>query len=322
MELFLTTLSRMGFLFIFLACGYLICKLKLIPDNSQKVLSKLENMLFIPALMLGTFMNQFTVEKLGTAGRILILSVILEIIIIPLAIVISGLIYGKGYLKKIATYGLSFANFGFMGNAVMQELFPEIFLEYTVFTLPLWIFIMLWGVPYLLMADDGEKKLTLLQRLKPLLNPMLIAMLVGMILGLSGISSYVPAFCTDAIDTMGSLMSPIAMILTGITVANSSIVTLLSKKRVYLLSVIRLLAFPLVFMGIFSLVPTGAVIDQTFLITATAAISMPLGLNTIVVPGAYGKDTTDAASMALISHAMSIVTIPLIFMLFTLIFGT
>jgi predicted permease len=44
-------------------------------------------------------------------------------------------------------------------------------------------------------------------------------------------------------------------------------------------------------------------------------LAMPLGLNTIVVPGAYGKDTTDAASMALISHILSIITIPIIFML-------
>ena len=42
-------------------------------------------------------------------------------------------------------------------------------------------------------------------------------------------------------------------------------------------------------------------------------LAMPLGLSTIVVPAAYGKDSTAASSMALISHLLSCITIPLIF---------
>lgn len=40
---------------------------------------------------------------------------------------------------------------------------------------------------------------------------------------------------------------------------------------------------------------------------------MPLGLNTIVIPSAYGKDTSVAAGMAVISHLLAVVTIPVIF---------
>lgn len=43
------------------------------------------------------------------------------------------------------------------------------------------------------------------------------------------------------------------------------------------------------------------------------ATAMPLGLNTVVFPAAYGGDTTPGASMALISHLMSIITIPIMF---------
>ena len=46
---------------------------------------------------------------------------------------------------------------------------------------------------------------------------------------------------------------------------------------------------------------------------------MPLGLNTIVVPAAYGKDTSVAAGMALVSHLLSCITIPVIFMLYELL---
>ena len=315
LNLFSTTLDRMVYLFLFIALGYALMKMKLLPDNTNTVLSKLENLLFLPALMLSTFMGSFTTEMLAVSGKLLFLSFCLEMLVIPLAILGARLCFKGDYLRKIATYGLSFSNFGFMGNAVMQALFPEIFLEYSVFTLPLWIIIMLWGVPYLLISDSSDKKLTLKARLKPLLNPMIICMLIGMVLGLTGVAAVLPTSICDVITVTGSCMSPIAMLLTGITVAKTSLPLLLKKPRVYILTGIRLLLFPLLFIGIFAFIPKGSIITETFLICAAASLAMPLGLNTIVVPGAYGKDTTDAASMALISHILSIITIPIIFML-------
>lgn len=44
-------------------------------------------------------------------------------------------------------------------------------------------------------------------------------------------------------------------------------------------------------------------------------VAMPLGLNAVVVPAAYGKDTSVAAGISIISHVISCATIPLIFYL-------
>ena len=41
---------------------------------------------------------------------------------------------------------------------------------------------------------------------------------------------------------------------------------------------------------------------------------MPFGLNTIVIPSAAGKDTTVAAGLAVLSHLLSCITIPIVFM--------
>ena len=42
----------------------------------------------------------------------------------------------------------------------------------------------------------------------------------------------------------------------------------------------------------------------------------PLGLNTIVYPAAYGGDTKTGASMTMISHVLSVITIPLMYLVF------
>ena len=40
--------------------------------------------------------------------------------------------------------------------------------------------------------------------------------------------------------------------------------------------------------------------------------SMPLGLNTIVYPAAYGIDETPGAAMAIISNLIGLVTVPVL----------
>ena len=107
-------------------------------------------------------------------------------------------------------------------------------------------------------------------------------------------------------------MSPLAMILTGFVVADFSIKKLASVKRIYLASILRLIVLPLAFVLILKLLKT----DDTIVMLTLCATAMPLGLNTVVFPAAYGGDTTLGASMALISHLISIVTIPIMFSLF------
>ncbi len=323
MNFLIPVLNQMICLFAFILLGYALYKLHIVPENAMVTLSKLESWLFIPCLVMGTFLSNFTVEKLKSAGTLLLLSTVLLAVMIGIALIVSKLIYkNDAYLRKVAIYGLTFANFGYMGNAIMSGVFPEIFMEYMVFVIPLWIAIYLWGVPVLLIADDsqeGDKKPTLAQRLKPLLNPMLIAMLIGMLLGITGLGAHIPDSMISVIRISGDCMSPVAMLLTGMTVAAADLRSMLTKPRTYILSAVRLIAIPLLFIAVFAMIPKGELINRTFLICAMASLSMPLGLNTIVVPGGYGKDTTDAAGMALISHTLSIITIPLIFMLFSVV---
>lgn len=314
MSVFATTLNQMAFLFSFILIGYILSKGKLIPDNAQATLSKLENYIFIPALVLGTFMDNFTVSTLSTAWRLLLFSLALALVAIGISMVVVRLCTKDKYVRSIFLYGLSFSNFGFMGNAIVSALFPDVFLEYIIFTLPLWTLIYLWGVPVLLMGDHN-KKMKLSQRLKSFLNPMFICMLIGMLIGLMNVK--LPAFVSTAVSSAGSCMSPIAMLLTGMTIAKSKLGEIVKIKSVYVVSIFRLILYPLLFIGAGILVRMAGIhIEETFFICALCALAMPLGLNTIVIPSAYGKDTKVASGMALISHLLGCITIPIIFALY------
>lgn len=306
MSVFVSTLNQTAFLFGFIIIGFILAGRKILPEGSAAVLSKLENTVFIPALVMGTFIENFTIERISSAWQLLVISSVIALIAVPFAIFISKAVTKDKYIQKIYTYGLSFSNFGFMGNAVVSSLFPDIFFEYLIFTLPLWILIYLWGVPRLLIADSGKKQ-TFRESLKSFVNPMFVAMLIGMIIGLLKIP--LPAWTVSLITVSGNCMSPVAMILTGIVVSSISLKKTFTNVRIYIISIVRLIIMPLVFVWLASFFN----IPQSIYICALCSLAMPLGLNTIVIPSALGKDTTIAAGMAIISHLLSCITIPLIF---------
>lgn len=310
MTVFFSTLQQMAFLFLLIVIGYIVARVNAVPENAPGVLSKLENNVFIPALVFGTFLQQFTTERITTSWQYLLGGFAVLAISIPASMLCARFCAKDAYTRKIYTYGLSFPNFGFMGNAVVYALFPDLFADYLIFVLPFWMLIYLWGVPKLLIPSENGEKTSLLSSLKSFVNPMFIGMFLGMLLGL--IAPPVPAFLLTAVDTLGDCMSPVAMLLTGMTVAKIDLKKTFCDVSVYAASVLRLVVYPLVFVALLAVLP----LPEGLSVCILCAVSMPLGLNTIVIPSAYGLDTSAAAGMALVSHLLSCLTIPAVFFLY------
>lgn len=313
MGLFEATLNQAAFLFLLIVVGYMLAKWKFVPDNAHTVLSKLENYLFVPALVMGTFIDNFTVQTLGTAWKLLAGSFAVNLVMIAVSFPLARLLEKKPYERNVALFALCFSNFGFMGNAVVGALFPEMFMDYLLFTLPLWCLIYMWGVPVLL-GDSGEKA-TLAQRLKNFVNPMFVSVILGMLIGILQIP--VPGFIGTAIGAMGSCMSPVAMLLTGMTVAHFDLGAILKIKSVYWATFLRLLVYPAMFLAVSYFVP----MPKTFALCAACALAMPVGLTPVIIPGAMGKDTKLASSMALVSHGLCCLTIPLVMLVAQWVIG-
>ena len=149
-------------------------------------------------------------------------------------------------------------------------------------------------------------------------------LIIGAVIGITGLGEVLLSlnsgkgiFITEVIRVLGSCMSPIAMIMTGITFAFIDIKKVLRCGSIYFVTALRLLAYPIVFGGIAYLVSNYLIeIPDTIYRCFIFSLAMPLGLNTIVIPAAYGKDTSVPAGMALVSHISSILTIPLIALIF------
>lgn len=310
MELFIPTLNQMIYLVAFILIGYLLAHFGAVKAEAASMLSKLENLVFIPALMMGTFMTDFSVADLKASWKLILFSTVIELVFLPLSLWVGRKCSKKEFEQKIFAYGLAFSNFGYMGHAVVRAVFPEYFSQYVMFTMPLYVIIYTWAVPALLMPKEGKQ--TWKQRLKGVFNPMVIGMLAGILVGLSGLR--LPSSIVSVVQTAGNCMSPIAMMLTGITIASIDLSKVFRSWNIYLLTVLRLVVYPLVGLAVLILLP----LPNVYKICAVCALAMPLGLSNVVIPAAYGMDTTKAAAMALVSHVLSIITIPLMFILLNL----
>ena len=313
MTLIISTLSRLAFLFSFILLGFILTRIKALPYASDGVLSKLENNLLAPCLIMGTFITDFKVETLVTSWKPITVCCLMLAVTIPLGLLLGRLFTKDGHDRSVYVYGLCFSNFGFMGLAVVKALFPQVFMEYNVFLLPLWVGVYGWAVPTLLIpADKADRSFK--ATLKRIANPMCVCMVIGAIIGVTGLGKFVEgSVVMDIIDTAGSCMSPLAMLLTGITIAKINIPKVVKSFGIYIASLLRLVVIPIALTPLIMLLP----IDNSTVLCALCALSMPLGLSPVVVPAGYGQDTSLAAGMAVISHALSVITIPIVFAIFS-----
>lgn len=305
MQVFSATFNQMLVLFTFMALGYFLNFKGILPLNTSLALSRLETNVLVPCLVFSTFYKYCTVENLREKWLYIVYGTAITIFSLIISIFLSKLFAKDNYLKKIYAYSFAVANFSFMGNAVVLGIFGEdVLFDYMIFTLPLCLYVYSYGTASL--KPYNESKFSI----KMFMNPICLAMLFGGLAGLVGLP--IPKFLTTAISSAGSCMSPLAMILTGFVVANFSIKKLTKTIRIYLASILRLVILPIIFVLILKLLNT----DSDIIMLTLCATAMPLGLNTVVFPAAYGGDTTPGASMALVSHTLSIITIPIMFTLF------
>lgn len=307
-----------------MAIGFTLRKTDTVPRNTANALAKVETWVFCPALAFSSMAISFTPSSLISHSTNLAFAVIAVAVAMLLGIFLARFfVKEKSYELNIYRYALVFANLGYMAEPLIQSLYennPTVLGDYKFFCLPFTVLIYVWGISAL--TPQGEEKTSALKRI---FNFPMISLLAGMLVGITGMYGLLPDFIVKTLDTLKVCMGPVAMLIAGLTVANYDIKKLVLNKKVYAASALRLILLPTCLVSIaigaraalnslFSLDIGAAPIYFTFFATA-----MPLGMNTVVFPEAYGGDPEPGASMALISSTLAILTVPLAYMLLNLI---
>lgn len=325
MQTFLATLTPMLTMFFCIAIGFVMTKTKILPESSSQTLAKAVTWIFLPALNMMTMIRFCTVDSLSVHATNLVLSCIILAVAMGIAIPLARVMVREpGEERGAYSYALTFANSSYVGDPVVLAMFGEEALAYyKLFCLPISLAIYTWGIS-VLTPQSGQKG----GALRRALNMPTVAMLIGMAIGLSGTGRYVPGFVISSLDALKACMGPVAMLLAGVTIAKYDFFKLLKNKKVYVATALRLVVLPAVLIAVLYGLKTlanvafGMAIGNDVLFLCFFAVGAALGLNTVVFPEAFGGNPQTGASMAMISHALCVVSIPLMYTLMIALFGT
>ncbi|MBP5307714.1 MAG: AEC family transporter [Clostridia bacterium] len=303
----LLTLQQFAVLLFFLAVGYILNRTRVI--ENVKPLSAALMWVFIPAVVFNVFYRNFTVSNFTVAMPYALAGLILMAVLLAVSYPIVRRFKDR-ITRNTYWYSLVITNMSYVGFPLVSNVFPELYIFFMVFITAFQVYIFTVGVAML--KPEREKV-----SLKGLFSPIMIALAVGMACGLifDAASIKLPSTVENIIDSAAACMSPVAMLITGFTLAKLPLGKVFTNAGVYVFTALRLIVFPVVFGGIFYLLHLWFGLPIGIVKVAVIYLALPMGINTVVFAEANGADGTVGAQCAFISHAACVLTLPLIFAL-------
>lgn len=318
MEIFYLTASQMLKMFAFIILGYLLRKTKVLPENAYITMSRLETYIFVPALTLHNWMTNCNVNTLRENFVLIIYGSVMILCAMVLSYPLSRLFVknvdsSEGeYQRCIYKYAMTFSNTAYVGNVLVLGIWgSQTFFKYSMFMFGANLLCGSWGL-FILIPKGRANGNVLKETLKRIFAPPFIALFVGLFAGLFQVQQYLPDFAVDVLSEASACMGPVAMLLAGVVIGGYDLKELLTYKKVYVASLMRLIVIPTCFIFVLQLLGT----SMEIITFALISFATPLGLNTVVYPASYGGDVKTGASMAVISHTLAVITIPLMCLLF------
>lgn len=303
MQLVGITLTQLINMFFFMAIGYFFRKKNILDVYAGGAISRLIVNVFMPAMVIRSFSDNFKLSVISDKIMIVVISVIVLTITGVLSIYLAKIFSKDKSTQGIYMYSFTIPNLSYMGYPLIQAIFGDAaLLDAMVYCMPYNIYIYTVGIRALTSLKNTSAK-------GLLLNPSIIAMIVGAILGLTNIP--LPGVVRSILVTAESCVSPCAMILTGTVFARIDMKSVFTDWHSYAASVIRLLVIPLAALAIFKAIN----LPDNWILPAVAILAMPLGVNSVVFPEAYGGDAESGAKVCFMAAILGLFTIPVVFAL-------
>ena len=291
-------------MFLLAGIGYLLFKGGKISLEGSKTIGNILIYGSLPAVII----NGFRIERTAEHVSGLLWSAAAALTIVLLSILISHFVFRK---DGVAAFATSFANPGFFGIPLIVASLGQGAVFYAA---PFIAFLNIGQWTYGVSRLNGQPVLQGFQPKKLIKAPFVIAILVGIFLFATQLP--LPAIVENCLSNVAGLNTPLAMFTVGVYLAQPDLVTMFGRRTLYLVSALRLLVIPVLSLLILSLLPSSMHVMKTVLLIVAAC---PVGSNVAVYAQLHGKDYPYAVETVIISTLLSIVTIPFILYLSTLL---
>lgn len=290
---------------ILISVGYFLTRKQIFTEKTGKELSYLLVNFVTPMLIINSFQIDYTPEKMNS----MLTAFALGFLSYAVVIAFSFLYCGKKSESKIERLSIIFSNAGFMGIPLVAGIYGEEGVFYaSVMVIILNIVFWTYGITAVRgsFSADNIKKIVF--------SPCLISVVIGIVFFMTNLK--MPEPFASVATHLANLNTPLAMIVSGISIAQSDIPAMLKKAKLYKIMAGKLLIAPMLTALAFMLIPAPVLIKKIIVLQVACPTAAIVGIAVLQ----NGEDNRTATEYFSMTTLVSMATIPVIDLFCRLIF--
>ena len=296
-------------LFLMIFMGYLIVKTGLVRDDDSKVLSKIILYLIVPCVIINAFQVDYTTDTVKGLLIAFAASVMTQVILLVVISVAGKLLH----LNEVEVASVYYSNSGNLIVPIVTFILGQEWVLYGCVFMSVQL-VFLWTHCKKIISREASYDWK-----KIILNINMISIFIGVVLFFTKIR--LPEIIENTLASVGTMIGPASMIVTGMLFAGMNLKQIFANKRVYFITFLRLIAVPLialVLIKLSNLASFSADGNKIMLIVFLAIITPSASTVTQMCQG-YGNDSRYASAINVMTTLLSIITMPVMVMLFQMI---
>ncbi len=301
-------ITVMATLFAIVIVGYMAGKLGYMGGEFDRKLSSLVINWTCPALILSSAMTGELPDRKFILP-LLAISVVTYVVLTGLAFWLPRYVTQRREDEGVVGFAMMFGNVGFMGYPVVASIFGHEAVFYAAVLNVVNTFAV-FTVGTILVTGKGEVEGHHFQKKVLYSSPMLSAYLTMLIVALE--IDNIPAFVSQPLTMIGNITVPAALLIIGSSMSQLPLRALMGNKTVYVTTFLRLGAVPVSMYFLCSLLG----FDSYVVNINTVVIAMPVATYGTILCLRHNRDTTLMSEVTFITTVLSMITIPLLVMMF------
>ena len=291
---FLIVVGQVFTLFLMMGVGFVLAKRGWFSTETASQTTHL--LLYIVSSCI--VITQLQIEANDQVLRTMLLAALGMALTYIVMVPLSQLMFRKepSDTRAVRRFGMVYANNSFMGLPLLAGVLGEDALLFGIISMLVFALFQ-WTHGVILMGG----KLSLRNAV---INPGIISMVIGVFLFCTGLRLPAPVY--NAMDFMGNLNSPLAMVVIGAQMARADILGVLKKPKLYLTAAVKLLFVP----GITCLLLLPLHLEPLSYCACVVLSACPTAGATAMFAQMFHRDTETAAQMVTLSTLLSIITLP------------
>lgn len=288
-----------------MALGFLLYKIHILNDTVNKGLSGLVVHATSPCMVFTSIISMDGSE-IRNAAKLLWIGVVIYVVLILLALLIVKILKVPVSSSGVYQAAIVFGNVGFLGLPLAESLFGPVGLFYMAL-LNIHLNIVVYSYGFYIISRGSKNRFKFSP--KTLINAGIVSVVIAMVIFFLQIP--LPGYVTEPISFIGSITSPLAMVVIGSTAAAHSLKVVFSHKKLYLLSAIKMLIIPILTFLILRLTLGNGLMTQVI----TMYVGMPTAAIVSMIAITFDSDAETASSATAMMNIFCIITIPILYLM-------